>query len=172
MRRDEPVASSPSLLSFRLPRTEAGTGGGRLGGARTGAISSSSESLSVRSITIGPDDVGGGGTCAVDLDIAGGDNSRLTSFSSSESDESAIVMVLAPLGAVDKGGGEGRSCFSVAAIDADGPVELPPCLCIHPAEPAFPSWVCHSASGSIMTSSSSSCTLSRISVMNLRCVSS
>lgn len=141
MRLDEPVASSPSLLSFLLPSTEAGTGGGRLGGGRTGTGASSSESLRVRSITTGPEnDGGGGGACTKGLElgacgIRGGDSSRLTSFSSSESDESAIVIVLEPLGADDTGGGEAGSAF-------DGTLEgaaTTPFFFIHSSEPAVAS---------------------------------
>jgi len=112
---DDPAASSPSLLNLRLPSTEGG-GGGRAstGGGTAEAIGvSSSESLKVKSITTGPD-----GTDAAEFAVAwalaalGADSSRLTSCSSSESEESP--MVIAPsllLTLVD--GGEAGSDFAV-----------------------------------------------------------
>jgi len=157
------VASSPSLLSFRLPKTVTGIGGGRVGGG--GALdSSSSESLRVKSITSEAAGRGGcsaGGLVDAGLLTCGGDNSRLTSLSSSsDSDESPMVIVLGALGVFD-GGGE------IVRLTFCGEISGTPRLPIHVVEPIFPSSVCHSPSGSTMTSSTSSGTLARILATNL-----
>lgn len=125
---DDPAARSPSLLNLRLPSIEGGGSGRATTGGGTAAAmgASSSESLNVKSIMTGPD-----GTDAVDCAAAralaapGADSSRLTSCSSSESEESP--MVIAPsllLTLVD--GGE---------VGSDLAVLWTPCSFIQDGEP-------------------------------------
>lgn len=106
VRLEEPVAISPSLLSFRFPRTEGGGRGIWLGAdLRGGAGCSSSESLSVRSMTTGPEAVGAAGGARLGRGTSIGDNSRFTSRSPSESEESPMVIAPSELTLVEGGDG-------------------------------------------------------------------